>query len=66
MFNDQDDEFDNNKLTNSDSITVNRGPSPDNELANKEFIDDSTREGILVRFNQTLQNYLKVPVGNDK
>ena len=41
MFIDQDNEFDKNKLTNLDNITVNRNPNSDNELANKKFIDDS-------------------------
>ena len=63
--NNQDNNFNDNKLTNLDSITVNRNPSVDNELANKKYVDDSIREGTIVRFNQTLQNYLKVSVGND-
>ena len=37
VLNDQDNEFDNNKLTNLESITVNRDPSSDNELANKKI-----------------------------
>ena len=31
----------------------------------KKNIYDSIGEGTIVRFNQTLQNYLKVSVGND-
>ena len=65
MFNDQDNEFDNNKLTNLDSVTVNRNPNQYNELSNKNYVDDSIGEDTIVRFNQTLQNYLKVSVGND-
>ena len=65
VFNDQDNEFDNNKLTNLDSITVNRNPNLDNELANKKYIDDELDKNTVLRFNQTLQNYLKVSVGND-
>ena len=65
VFNDQDNEFDNNNLTNLDSITVNRDPNLDNELSNKKYVDNSIGEGTLLRFNQTLQNYLKVSVGND-
>ena len=53
------------KKTNIDSITVNRNPSSDNELANKKYIDDELDKNTIVRFNQTLQNYLKVSVGND-
>ena len=65
VFIDQDNEFDNNKLTNLDSVTVNRNPSSNNELSNKKYVDDSIREGTLLRFNQTLENYPKVSVGND-
>ena len=65
VFNDQDTEFDNIKLSNLDSITVNRDPNLDNELSNKKYVDNSIGEGTLLRFNQTLQNYLKVSVGND-
>ena len=65
VFNDQDNEFDNIKLTNIDSITVNRNPYLDKELSNKKYVDDSIGEATLIRFNQTLQNYLKVSVGND-
>ena len=65
VFNDQDNEFNNNKLTNLDSITVNRDPNLDNELSNKKYVDNSIGEVTLLRFNQTLENYLKVSVGND-
>ena len=63
VFIDQDIEFDNNKLTNLDSITVNRGPYLYNELSNKKYVDDSLGEGTLLRFNQSLKNYLKLSVG---
>ena len=63
--NNKDNDFNDNKITNLDSVQVNRNPSSDNELANKKYIDDSIVEGTLLRFNQTLQNYLKVSVGND-
>ena len=65
VFNDQDFEFDNIKLTYLDSITVKRNPNLDNEVPNKKYVDDSIGEGTLLRFNQTQQNYLKVSVGND-
>ena len=63
--NNQDNDLNDNKLINLDSISVNRNPSSDNELANKKYIDDSIGEGTLLRFNQTLSNYLKVSVGNN-
>ena len=62
VFNDQDNEFDNNKLTNVDSITVKRNPTSDNEVANKKYIDDSIEEGTIVRLNQTLSIFLKVSI----
>ena len=65
VFNDQDNEFDNNKLTNLDSITVNRNPSSNNDLANKKYVDDSMGGGNILRYDPTLQTHLKVSVGND-
>ena len=65
VFNDQDNEFHNIKLTNLDSVSVNRNPSSDNELANKKYIDDELDKNAVLRFNQTLQNYFKVSVGDD-
>ena len=56
--NNQDNDLNDNKLTNIDSIQVNRNPSLDYELANKKYIDDSIAENTLLRFNQTLTNYL--------
>ena len=64
-FNDQDNEFDKNKLTNLDSVTVNRNPNLDNELANKKYIDDEVDKNNVLTLNQTLQNYPIVSVGND-
>ena len=65
MKNIKDNDFNDNKLTNINSITVNRDPSSENEETNKEHIDDSKREGTRVRFNKTLQNDLKVSVRID-
>ena len=56
VFNDQDNEFDNNKLTNLDSVTVNKNPNLDNELANKKYIDDGLDKNTVLRFNQKLEN----------
>ena len=61
----QDNDLNDKKITNLDSIKVNRNPSLDNELANKKYIDDELDKNTIVRFNQTLENYLKVTVGND-
>ena len=48
-----------------DSITVNRDPTSDNEVSNKKYIVDELDKKTIVRFNQSLENYLKVFVGND-
>ena len=63
--NNQDNDLNDNKLTNINSITVNRNPTSDNELSNKKYIDEALDKNTIVRFNQTLENYLKVSVGND-
>ena len=64
--NNQENDFNDNKLTILDSITVNRNPNSDNELANKNYIDDELDKNTGTRFNQTLQNYLKVSAGNEE
>ena len=62
--NSQDNDLIDNKLLNLISVTVNRDPVFDNELVNKKYIDDELYKNTILRFNQTLQNYLKVSVGN--
>ena len=52
-------------LTNLDVISVKRNPSSFNELANKNYVDNSLGEGTFLKNKQTLQNYLKVSVGDD-
>ena len=52
-------------MTNLGSITVNRNPTSDNEVANKKYIDDELDKNTIIRFNQTPPNYLKVSIGND-
>ena len=63
--NNEDNDLKDKKLTNLDSITVNRNPTSENKLANKKYVDDSVGDGTILRFNQTLENYLKVSVEND-
>ena len=63
--NNQDNDFNDNKLTNINSITVNRKPNQDNEVSNKKYIDDELDKNTILRFNQTLSNYLKISVAND-
>ena len=63
--NNQDNNLNDNKLTNVRSITINNNPIDDYHACNKKYIDDQLDKNTIVRFNQTLQNYLKVSVGND-
>ena len=65
VFNDQDNEINNNKLTISDIVTVNRKLSSDNDISTKKYIDDQLDKKTILIFNQTLENYLEIPVGND-
>ena len=51
--------------TNLDCVSVNRNLSSDNELAKKKYVVDSLGSGNILQFNQALQNYLKVSIGND-
>ena len=61
----QENDFNDNKLINIDSITVNREPNSDNELPNKKYIDDELHKNTIITLNQTLQNYFKISVDND-
>ena len=77
----KDNNFNNYKLTNISSITLNTQAVIDNEVITKAYVDQFHQEsersrrdlGIdfynesstILRFNQTLQSYLKVSVGND-
>ena len=63
--NNQDKDLNDNKLTNINSITINNYPTDDNHVSNKKYIDSELDKNTIVSFNQTLQNYLEVSVGND-
>ena len=65
VYNDEDNEFYNKKLTDLDNVIVNRNPTSDNEVSNEKYVGDSIGEGTILRFNKTLENYKKVSVGND-
>ena len=56
VFNDQDLDIDNNNVTNLDSVTVNKNPRSNDELANKKYIDDELDKNTVLRFHQTLQH----------
>ena len=63
--NNQDNDLNDNKLSNLDSTKINRKPTSDNEVSNKKYVDDELDKNTIVRFNQTLENYLRVSVGRD-
>ena len=63
--NNQDNDLNDNKLPNIISITINYNPTDDNHVSNKKYIDDELDKNTILRFNQTLQNYLKISVRND-
>ena len=63
VYSDRDNEFDNIKLTLLDSVSVKRNPKSDHELVNEKHLDDELDKNIILRFDQTLKNYLKVSVG---
>ena len=63
--NNQDNDLNDKELTNIDSITINRNPTSDNEFTNKKYIDDELDKNTILRFNQTLENYLEISVGKD-
>ena len=50
VFIDQDNEFDNTKITKLDDITVDRNPLTD-EKVSKENIDDELDKRTILRFN---------------
>ena len=63
--NKQHNVFNDNNITNLDSVTINRNPNLDHEVANKKYIDDQSDKKTIVRFSQAILNYFKVSVGND-
>ena len=61
----QDNDLNDKKLTNHESIIINRNPTSSMEVSNKNYIDNELDKNTILRFNQILQNYLKVSVGID-
>ena len=48
----QDKDFNDNKFIKSGGNTVNRGPTLDNEVVNKKYIDDELHKNTNLGFNQ--------------
>ena len=63
--NNQDNDFNDNKLTNINSITITNKPSDNNHVSNKKYIDDQLDKSTLVRLNDNSNDkYLKVNINN--
>ena len=58
-------EIDNNNLTNLDSFSVNRMHTSYEEVSKKKYCDDSSGGGTILRFDQLLENYLKIYFRNN-
>ena len=65
MKNNRHNDLNDKKLVSLDIVVVNREPHSNNELAIRNYTDDELDKNTVLRFNQTLQNYLKVSVGDD-
>ena len=65
VFSDQVNEVDNNKLPFLDSVTVDRNLTIDKELTSWKNVEDEEDKNCILRFNQALENHLKVSVGDD-
>ena len=63
--NNQDNDFDNNKLTNINSITINNNPTEDDQVSNKKYIDEELDKDTKVRLNDDSNDrYLQVCINN--
>ena len=47
----QDNNFNDNKLTNINSITINNNPTDNNHVSNKKYIGDELDKDTIVRLN---------------
>ena len=63
--NNQDNDFNDNKLTNINSITINNNPTDNNHVSNKKYIDHQLDKDTLVRLHDnSYDRYLKVNINN--
>ena len=63
--NNQDNDPNDNKLKNINSITIDNIPTDYNHVSNEKYIDDELDKITLLIFNQRIENYFKVSVTND-
>ena len=63
--NNQDNNFNDNKLTNINSITINNNPSDANHVSNKNYIVEELDKNTIVRLNDDSNDrYLQVHINN--
>ena len=63
--NNQDNDLNDNKLTNINSITINNNPTDNNHVNNKKYIDDELDKNTIVRLNDDSNDrYLQVHTNN--
>ena len=63
--NNQDNDFNDNKKTNINSITINNTPTENNHVTNKKYVDDQIDKDTIVRLNDDSNNrYLQVHINN--
>ena len=61
----QDNNFNDNNLTNINSITINDNPTDDSHVSNKKYIDDELDKVTIVTLNDDSNDrYLKVNIEN--
>ena len=63
--NNQDSNFNDKKLTKLVSITINSNLISASNLSNEKDVDDEVNKNTIFRYNQTLESYLEVSVGNN-
>ena len=63
--NNQDNDFNDNKLTNINSISINNNPTDDNHVSNKKYIDDELDKDTIVKiYDDSNDRFLKVNINN--
>ena len=62
VFNDQNNEFDKNKLANLESNTVKRSPLTKEKVSNKKLVDDDLDENTVLRFIQHYKAISRFPL----
>ena len=61
----EDNDFNDNKLTNLNSITINNNATDDNQASNKKNIDEELDKNTIVRINdEPNDKYLQVHINN--